>query len=92
MKRLLPILMVLAACQSEAQDDRGSGNEMAKSDVTCGAEAFEERVGQVISDTMDWPEGARIVYPWTAITMDHRPDRLNVILDENGTIVQIRCG
>jgi len=34
----------------------------------------------------------RWIKPGAALTSDYRPDRLNIILDEAGTILTMRCG
>lgn len=33
----------------------------------------------------------RVIRPGMAVTMDYRADRLNIQLDEAGTITQLRC-
>lgn len=37
-------------------------------------------------------EQIRWIMPGTAVTQDHRPDRLNVILSADGRIMTMRCG
>jgi len=34
----------------------------------------------------------RLVYAGVAVTSDYRPDRLNLIVDRQQTIMAIRCG
>ena len=79
--------VALAACHPEAE----TPPEMAES---CGAEALQHLVGQprsaFESQNIDAP--TRILPPGSAMTMDHRPDRLNVDLDEDGRISRIWCG
>jgi len=38
------------------------------------------------------PHPVRWIAPGQAITLDHRPERLNVISDEEGRIAVMRCG
>lgn len=38
------------------------------------------------------PHPVRWIAPGQAITLDHNPERLNVIVDENGRIAVMRCG
>lgn len=55
-----------------------------------GARAVEEvrnTVGQIAR-----PHPVRWIAPGQAITLDHNPQRLNVILDEEGRIAVMRCG
>ena len=35
---------------------------------------------------------ARIIGPDTAVTMDHRPDRLNIEVNGSGIIERVYCG
>lgn len=55
-----------------------------------GARAVPEvrrTIGQVAR-----PHPVRWITPGLAITLDHNPERLNVILDEDGRIAGMRCG
>lgn len=36
--------------------------------------------------------GVRVIRPGMAVTMDHRPGRLNLHLDDRGRITRITCG
>ncbi len=38
------------------------------------------------------PDDARIIPPNSMITQDHRPNRVNVDLDEAGKVIRIWCG
>lgn len=38
------------------------------------------------------PEISRIIPPNSAVTQDFRPDRVNVDLDETGTVTRVWCG
>ncbi|EAW07845.1 uncharacterized protein ACLA_025620 [Aspergillus clavatus NRRL 1] len=40
----------------------------------------------------DLPESHRILRPGDAMTMDHRPDRLNVHLDEQDVVKDVNFG
>ncbi len=58
----------------------------------CPAPAFQDFVGQPYAHTLfDWPN-LRIIRPGDAATMDARPDRLNIDLDDSETITRIWCG
>ena len=61
---------------------------------SCGAEALQHLVGQpqtaLEAEAITAP--TRILPPGSAMTMDHRPDRLNVELDDTGTIQRLWCG
>jgi len=38
------------------------------------------------------PSGTRIIKPDSMVTMDYRPERLNLHIDRDGKIVDERCG
>lgn len=59
----------------------------------CGAAALQGLVGQPrsILDTMRFTEGTRIIEPGSAVTMDYRPDRLNILIGEDGLIEAVNC-
>ncbi|KAI9376765.1 peptidase inhibitor I78 family-domain-containing protein [Aspergillus egyptiacus] len=40
----------------------------------------------------DLPESHRIVKPGDMMTMDHRPERLNIHVDENDNVRDVRYG
>ncbi|KAL2221306.1 peptidase inhibitor I78 family-domain-containing protein [Thermoascus aurantiacus ATCC 26904] len=40
----------------------------------------------------DLPESHRIIRPGDMVTMDYRPERLNVHVDDNGTVRDVRFG
>lgn len=55
-----------------------------------GQEATEEVVEQARIDA--GAETARTLRPDQAVTMEFREGRLNVDVDENGTVTSLRCG
>ena len=61
--------------------------------AACGAERLQGLVGQSgdVLARMTLPEGTRIIGPDTAVTMDYRPDRLNIDLDAAGRITRVHC-
>jgi hypothetical protein len=79
--------MALAACKTveTPPPDRAE---------TCGAEALQHLVGQpqaaLEDETITAP--TRILPPGAMRTMDHRPERLNVDIDDSGTILRLWCG
>lgn len=81
------VLAVLAACRAAPPDDPTAG-------PICAAEAFRHHVGQPLAglDIATLPEPYRIIGPDTAVTLDHRPDRLNVTHDDKRVITNISCG
>tara|TARA_R110002072_G_scaffold277711_1_gene439447 strand:+ start:438 stop:740 length:303 start_codon:yes stop_codon:yes gene_type:complete len=95
---LLPLLAAFAvsAC---AVTGRENGEVMLPPDFdtvadSCGAEAREYLIGQPIGevDLDTLARTIRTIRPGQPITMDHRPDRLNLDLDGDGAIVRLWCG
>ena len=86
---LLAVLL-LSACVPESGDQDAPTQDTAE----CGAADLQGLVGQPGADTdfSQHAETVRVIPPNSAVTMDHRPDRLNVDLDEDGLIVRIWCG
>ena len=59
----------------------------------CGANGFRQVVGRQIGDvTVPASRNVRIIGPHTAMTMDHRPNRLNFDVDGRGKVLAVHCG
>ena len=86
---ILPSLIVLAACQT--QSITAHPDPMAPN---CGAEGLQHLVGQPLASFTPPPQAkaVRVIGPGMAVTMDFRPDRLNVEHDKGNTITRISCG
>lgn len=59
----------------------------------CGAPRYEVLIGQpatVLTD-MTFPAGTRIIQPGSAVTMDFRPDRLNIEIGQNQRVEKVAC-
>ena len=59
------------------------------------AQAFVGRDGAAISEDARVAAGAkavRVIGPDQAVTMDFRPDRLNLETDQAGKVLKARCG
>ena len=61
---------------------------------TCGMAAFREYVGGPASEIPrdELPDTVRIVSPSNRVTMDYSPRRLNILTNEAGTIIALKCG
>ena len=59
---------------------------------TCKASQYQTLVGQPRAAAQSLPQPKRVYHITDMITMDHRPDRLNVVLDDSGLIGAITCG
>ena len=76
--------LMLAGCMPEhaaPQDD-------------CGADALQALRGQPgeVLEGMALEGPVRVLPPGAMMTMDHRPERLNVELDTAGRITRLWCG
>jgi len=59
----------------------------------CGAAQYASLVGKPITEPGVPPEGpgVRYIRPNSQVTMDFRPDRLNIHIDANEIITEFRC-
>lgn len=59
----------------------------------CGAAQYAAFVGKPVTEAGVPPEGPSVRYirPDSQVTMDFRPDRLNVHVDGAGIITEFRC-
>ena len=84
------VLMVfMLAGLTECGDAQSADN--AQSEDLCGAQVLQDRVGQPAQD-FDFGSDARVFPEDSAVTLDFRPERLNVVTDDAGLIVKIECG
>ncbi|HQY42800.1 MAG TPA: I78 family peptidase inhibitor [Paracoccaceae bacterium] len=80
------LLMPLGACVEPAP----AGPNLTES---CGAETLQGLVGQPESvvAAMTFTQDVRVIRPGTAVTMDYRPDRLNIVIDAQGNVSSVNC-
>jgi len=74
----------------------GSSDEQA---AACDLEAIQHAIGEPFDDAKvsqlqsdSRARQVRVLSPGDAATMDHRPDRLNIHLDDQDVIEDLRCG
>ncbi|MBD3895538.1 hypothetical protein IEI94_06705 [Halomonas sp. ML-15] len=96
--------LALAACttagpSSVPRDPAPEPPSVTQRGDTCGARSVQDRVGrdfdEMLRSAIEEESGAavvRVLRPGDAATMDHRPDRLNIRLDDDDRIEQITCG
>ena len=83
---ILTAAVTLAACQPEA-------DKTAAAPDTCGAAPFQSLIGTpAAAADFSSVEVLRIIPQGSPVTMDFRPDRLNVETDEAGLIIRLFCG
>lgn len=61
---------------------------------SCGAAGLQALIGQPESavTALALPGPVRVIRPGMPVTMDYNPARLNVDVNDRGTIVAVRCG
>lgn len=104
MTRLSPVLigLLLAGCggmNSTPSPDPAPPPPRVEAGGECSAGDAYSHVGRTYSEALDAAlraeSGAtamRVIRPGDAVTLDHRPERLNVRLDEADTITALDCG
>ncbi|WP_460814816.1 I78 family peptidase inhibitor [Luteimonas pelagia] len=95
---MLPIALTLAisAC---APTPPAGGTPPPPHAGTCDAEAARWAIGQAATpDVVErirvdtGSRTARVIGPDDMVTMDYRPDRVNVKTNERGAITEVTCG
>lgn len=90
--------LTVAGCATTAPEPRQSPPSGQVPPAACDAaraEAYVGRNGAAVADEARTAAGARtvrVIAPGQAVTMDSRPDRLNVETDARGNVVSVRCG
>lgn len=81
-------LLALAACVEPAAPPAPEPDP-----DLCNAAPLQGLVGQPASvlRTMLLPAGTRVISPGDAVTMDFRPDRMNIETGTDGRIAKIAC-
>lgn len=100
---IAPLALALSACGNAREP--ASVNEDRPQIVEpdfgggCDAEAGQQFVGQMLDDALSdkakaatGARNVRVIRPGMAVTMDYRPDRLNIDLDEDGRVTRVHCG
>lgn len=89
MRILLFSGLLLAGCM-----DTATPPPEPAADDTCGKAMFADLVGEPVANHSfgDAPGDVRVITPDQAVTLDHRPDRLNVDVNRNGDIGRLWCG
>nr|WP_286948225.1 entry exclusion lipoprotein TrbK [Pseudomonas sp. UBA6718] len=100
MNSILPLSTLLAAallagCASSPEQDTPA----AKGDGRCNAEAVQHLVDQRITAELAeearvkaGAEHLRVTQPNQPVTMDYNPQRLNIDIDEDDSIIRLSCG
>ncbi|UWP88559.1 I78 family peptidase inhibitor [Aliiroseovarius crassostreae] len=83
----------LAACQATGPVEQGGEVGFASNSADCGAVDLQYLIGQPLSvfEAMGHKGTTRIIRPGDAVTMDYRPERLNVKVNDRGRITSFQC-
>lgn len=97
MKPMILIALALGACTTTQQ--AGSERVPALAGDTCDTSNLAALVGKPFSAALEAEAKkqsglttVRVIRPGMAVTMDFRPDRLNIDLDEKNVVTGFRCG
>ena len=71
----------------------GAGSVTAR-DPGCAAARHRSMIGRSIGevDTAALPGPLRVYRAGSAVTGDHRPERMNIVVGPDGRVVGVRCG
>lgn len=85
---------LLAGCATMMDDENGEMDVVDRSGGECAAQQFQLLIGQLREevDTSTLPVPYRMYGRGDAVTMDYRPDRLNVVIGDNGRVERVTCG
>lgn len=96
MKRVLVVsaVFILAGCQSLQKEVDTPTPEPQLSTYQCNAEDMNHLVGFAEQDVVleSLPGSVRVLRPNAVATMDMRPDRINLHVDDGGIIHRVSCG
>lgn len=88
--------LVLAACSSVDLGEPGNGGPAAS---ICNADKASHTVGRALSARVEqealYSSGAsllRVIRPGQVVTQEYRAERLNLQLNDHGTVVRAYCG
>lgn len=99
--KFLPILMTTLALGACTTPPPSGGGETAPPALgsACDTAAIANLVGQPFTPALEADakarakvEAVRVIRPGTAVTMDFRPDRLNIDIDDKNVVTGFRCG
>ncbi|ATG48633.1 hypothetical protein CEW89_14340 [Celeribacter ethanolicus] len=84
-------MLSLSACKENAPNVT---ENTPPAEETCAAALITPLIGEPQSalDALMVPEPLRIILPGMTVTMDHRPERTNIEVDDTGRISRVWCG
>ncbi len=89
----LLLCMSLTACQQSAVDSGDIADDQDMNGPYCQEGDYESLVGASLAAvTLPADLEQRVIQHDEGWTEDYRPGRLNLLLDESGTIARVWCG
>ncbi|WP_159976066.1 MULTISPECIES: I78 family peptidase inhibitor [unclassified Novosphingobium] len=92
------VAAALGACSAQTPPPEASAPPATEMEPGCGADQLAGYVGRKASDDViasitAWrgDKPIRVLKPDSAMTMDYRPDRLNIAVDAKGIITGLSC-
>lgn len=98
---MLVLMTVIHGCAGSSGQSTAETGQQGGSDALqrCDATPVQRWVGREMTATAEAEilkasraEVARLVRPGEAVTMDYRADRINLELDQSGSLVRAYCG
>ncbi len=88
------ISALLAGCATMMDAQDGEMDVVDRSEGECPAQHFQLLIGQLRDevDTSTLPVPFRMYGRGDAVTMDYRPNRMNIVVGDNGRVEQVMCG
>ena len=85
--RLLPVAVLLWGCAVV-------GKDRAARECLEAVVRYEAVVGKPVAevDTAKLPKPLRVYSVGSRVAADHRPERLNIVVGVDGSVVGLRCG
>ena len=80
----------------DVENPDGAGGAVAgeAKERTCAAAQHRTIVGRPFDeiDTAGLPKPLRVYNAGSRITMDHRPERMNIVVGTEGRVINVKCG
>ncbi|QHQ36796.1 I78 family peptidase inhibitor [Algicella marina] len=92
MGRIIPFVLTALVMVSCSKSEEVEAPEPVNE---CGALEAQELVGKTVEDLAAMTfaaEVTRFINPGDVITQDFRPERMNIVFDEDGAITRVYCG
>lgn len=87
----VPVEQPVAASEDPAAEPYDPSKDLTL--ITCRAHETLDLIGTPVADALlRLPENRRIVRPGDVVTQDYDTSRMNVFVNEAGTITKIECG